>query len=241
MKKYPGLKFSFSSLGCPELNLPEIVALAKVNGINELELRTIDDRVDLPAVFRDQYGSPSALKAYLDSEGMRVTALDTSLKLVGGTREDRSAFLEFILWAEVLETPYLRVFDGGPVAPDLSPEDLQTALETISWWRDLRKQNGWKVDIMVETHDCLTVSTAVAQLQDRLENPVPVLWDTHHTWKKGEDPKDTWEIVKDSTVHIHIKDSISEPSARHPMTYVMPGDGEFPLDDTLKLLDFEED
>ena len=29
-------------------------------------------------------------------------------------------------------------------------------------------------------------------------------------------------------VHVHVKDSVSRPSARHPYTYVLPGDGEFP-------------
>jgi sugar phosphate isomerase/epimerase len=33
-----------------------------------------------------------------------------------------------------------------------------------------------------------------------------------------------------------VKDSISEPSARHPFTYVMLGNGEFDLADTLDLL-----
>jgi sugar phosphate isomerase/epimerase len=28
---------------------------------------------------------------------------------------------------------------------------------------------------------------------------------------------------------VHVKDSISVPSARHPFTYVLPGDGEFPM------------
>ena len=238
MKKYPGLKFSFSTLGCPELSLPEIVALSKANGIDEMELRTIDDRVDLPALFREQYEAPEKLKAYLESEGMKVTALDTSLKLVGNTADDRKAFMEFIEWAEALGTTYLRIFDGGTFAPELSEEDLAACLDTLAWWRSERAKNGWKVDVMVETHDCLTASTAMQQLQDKLEVPIPVLWDTHHTWKKGgECPKETWKTVAESTVHIHIKDSISKPSARHPMTYVMLGEGEFPLDSTLKLLE----
>jgi len=237
MNKFPGLKWSFSTLGCPELSLSEIVALAKANNMTEMELRAIDDRVDLPVLFKEQFGTPDKLKAYLDAEGMTVTALDTSLKLVGNTPEQREEFLGFIEWAEALGTSYLRIFDGGTFAPDLSSEDVESALDTIAWWRGLKAENGWKVDIMVETHDCLTASTALKQLQDKLDVPLPMLWDTHHTWKKGgENPMDTWKALGNNTVHIHVKDSISEPSARHPMTYVMLGEGEFPLEETLALL-----
>ncbi|MCU0794167.1 MAG: sugar phosphate isomerase/epimerase, partial [Opitutaceae bacterium] len=56
------------------------------------------------------------------------------------------------------------------------------------------------------------------------------LWDTHHTWKKGgEDPVATWRAVRHRTVHLHVKDSVSVPSSRHPFTYVTPGEGEFPM------------
>ena len=37
--------------------------------------------------------------------------------------------------------------------------------------------------------------------------------------------------------HVHIKDSVSVPSARHPYSYVLPGEGEFPVDDVLSVLD----
>lgn len=243
MKPSKDLNWSFSTLGCPDLNLEEVVQLAKSNGISRLELRTLEGRVDLPALFRERYDEPARLKSYLDGAGARVVALDTSLKLAENTTKDRAAFLEFVEWAECLETPYLRVFDGGSIAPELSEKDLQGCQQTISWWRGLKQEHGWKTDIMVETHDCLTATSAVRQLQATLDKPLPILWDTHHTWKKGgEALAHTWSSLKEGIVHVHIKDSISVPSARHPFTYVMLGEGEFNLDESLGLLcesDFE--
>jgi sugar phosphate isomerase/epimerase len=231
------LNWTFSSLGCPELTLPEITALARDKGLTRLELRTIEDRVDLPAYFREKFGSPEKLRAWLDDEGMSVVALDASLKLVGNKPEDRAALLEFVEWADALGTPWLRVFDGGTFAPDLSPGDLEEAISTINWWRGEKAKGGWKTDIMVETHDCLTATAAIKSIQAALDEPLAILWDTHHTWKKGgENPADTWPEIRDNVVHIHVKDSISEPSARHPFTYVQLGDGEFNLKDTLDML-----
>ena len=237
MNSTSDLKWTFSTLGCPELTLPETVALAKEYGIDHLDLRTLEGRVDLPALFKEQFGNPGALQAYLAEEGMKMAAFNSSLKLVGNDESSREAFLEFVEWAEATATPYIRVFDGGTVAPDLADKEYDAAMETIHWWRALKKANGWKTDIGIETHDCLTSAAGIRKLQAGLEVPVTLIWDTHHTWKKaGEEVRDTWAALKDYTHHIHIKDSISEPSARHPFTYVQLGDGEFDLKDTLKLL-----
>lgn len=237
MNTSKSIKWTFSSLGCPAYTLPETVALAKANGLTRLELRALEDRVDLPALFRERYKTPEALRDYLANEGVEVVSLDTSLKLVGNTPSDREAFLEFLPWAQALGTPYLRVFDGGAMVESLDSADLEAAVATINWWREERKKSGWKSEIMVETHDCLTKSSAIQQLQAALEEPVEILWDTHHTWKKGgEDPAETWEIIRANVPHIHVKDSISQPSERHPITYVQLGDGEFDLEGTLGIL-----
>ena len=148
MKALKEMNWTFSSLGCPELDLPKVVELARNKGLKKLELRTLEDRVDLPAYFREQYGSPEQLRNYLDEQGVTVVALDASLKLVGNKPEDRAALLEFVEWAEALGTPWLRVFDGGTFSPNLSPEDLQAATETIAWWRGEKAKGGWKTDIM---------------------------------------------------------------------------------------------
>ncbi|MEX0321587.1 MAG: sugar phosphate isomerase/epimerase family protein [Puniceicoccaceae bacterium] len=237
MKTVKELNWSFSSLGCPELNLEEIVRLAKQYGIGGLELRTVEDRVDMPALFSERFGSPENLNDWLVEASMRIQALDSSLKLVGNSAEDRDAFLEFVEWAEALDVPSLRVFDGGTYdASTLSDEDLAQALETINWWRSLRQKHGWNSDIIIETHDCLTATPAIQQLQSHLDDPQMILWDTHHTWKKGgEDPRETWQAIRQWVNHVHVKDSVSKPSARHPFSYIMLGEGEFDLGGTLSM------
>ena len=57
-----------------------------------------------------------------------------------------------------------------------------------------------------------------------------ILWDSQHTWRNGgEAPLDTWRAIKSHVVHIHVKDSMARPSGRHSFTYVLPGEGEFPM------------
>src|SRR5205814_8573961 len=45
-----------------------------------------------------------------------------------------------------------------------------------------------------------------------------------------------WLQLSQSIRHIHVKGSIGEPSARHPYTYVLPGDGDMPLGQIVDLL-----
>jgi sugar phosphate isomerase/epimerase len=217
----------FSTLGCPELGLDEVLALAAKHTIDRVELRALGGTLDLPAHFAAHFGDPATLAGRLREARMRVPAMGTSLHLAGGTPAERESFLAFLPWAEAMGVRWLRVFDGrAPMAEDVARKE---AAETVRWWRTLRRERAIKADIMVETHDLLLTSAAV----QRFVADVPktaMLWDTHHTWKRGgEDPADTWRALRESVVHVHVKDSISAPSEKHPYTMVLPGDGEFPM------------
>ncbi len=70
---------------------------------------------------------------------------------------------------------------------------------------------------------CLALNVAA-------DNDISILWDAHHTWRKGgEDPLETWAAIQPLVKHVHFKDSIGKPSARHPFTYTDLGQGEFAL------------
>lgn len=217
---------AFSTLGCPEFSLDEVLALAQRHRIPEIEIRTLGGTVEVPAHLAEHHNTPDALATKLRASGARVVALDTSFKLIGNDTASRAALLEFLPWAEALAVPRLRVFDGGTAG---GQNDLREAFATLEWWRAERDQHGWRAQLMVETHDALTNTPAIVEFS-RGAPECGVLWDTHHTWKKGgEDPLATWAAIKHHVVHVHVKDSVSQPSARHPFTYVLPGDGEFPM------------
>ncbi|MDP1580529.1 MAG: sugar phosphate isomerase/epimerase [Candidatus Didemnitutus sp.] len=217
---------AISTLGCHESTLDEVLALATRHRLEAVELRALEGTVDLPRLLAERYGTPTVLAEKLSQSPVRLVSFDTSWKLAGAKPGDREAFLEFIPWAEALGVPWLRVFDGG------KPNDAATQQEmadSLAWWRAHRTTNGWKSDVMIETHDSLFTAAAIQQFAETVLKPA-ILWDTHHTWKKGgEDPVVTWTGIRPLVVHCHVKDSVPQPSARHPFTYVLPGDGGFPM------------
>ena len=215
---------AFSTLGCPEAPLGDALALAQQHHLDGVELRSLGGTVDLPAYFAKKFVSPAQLLA--QRPAARIFVLSTSLKLIGSTRAAREAFLQFVPWAEALGVPHLRVFDGGSA---LDAAELAEAAATLEWWRELRAEQGWQTDMIVETHDTLFTAEKIGRLV-AFAPGTAILWDTHHTWKKGgEDPVVTWRAIAPHVAHVHVKDSVSAPSARHPYTYVLPGEGEFPM------------
>jgi sugar phosphate isomerase/epimerase len=216
---------AISSLGCPDLTLDGVAALVARHGLQGCELRFLAGTVDLPGYFEATFGTPGALAAQVRSLGLTVFSLGTSFALIGRGEEDRREFLRYLPWAEALGIGRVRVFDGGKAGSD---EELAEAAATCRWWQDVRRERGWKTDIMVETHDLLFTSAMIERFIAAVPG-VPLLWDSHHTWQRGgENPLDTWAAVHAHVRHIHVKDSILQPSARHPFTYVLPGAGAFP-------------
>jgi len=224
---------TFTTLGCPERDLAVVAALVQAHGLDGAELRFLEGTADLPALFARKYSAPAALAAEAARLGLKVVALDTSFKLSDETDEAREALKAFVQWGEALGVRWLRVFDGGKPGDDTARGAM---LRSMEWWRKLRAGEGWRSDLMVETHDSLFTAAAIGQFVNAAGG-ASILWDTHHTWKKGgEDPLVTWAAIKPHVVHVHVKDSVSRPSARHPFTYVRPGEGEFPAAGLLPVL-----
>lgn len=224
---------SISTLGCAELSLAEVLALATRHSLEAVELRALGGTLDLPAYFGRTFGSPTGLAQEFRRTGIVVAAFGTSLKLVGRASDDRERFLSFVPWAEAVGVPWLRVFDGGANG---ASGDCIVGAETLQWWRDERRSRGWKVDLVVETHDTLFNSERIKRFLCAAPG-TRILWDAHHTWRRGgEDPVATWRAIRAHVAHIHVKDSVSRSSGKLPYTYVLPGEGEFPMAPLRELL-----
>ncbi len=128
-------------------------------------------------------------------------------------------------WAEAIGVRHLRVFDGLSRNP---PSGLQVAAGAVQGWRDLRSKEGWQADLLVETHDVFLTGAEICDFADATGG-VAILWDAHHTWKAGEEPRATWQRARPWVRHIHVKDSVSRRRGDPIFDYSLPGRGEFPM------------
>ncbi len=217
---------AISTLGCPDHSLEQVLALAERHALDAVEIRALAGTVDVPAVLAAAYGTPAALAARMRSAPVPIVSLDTSLKLAENSPADRAAFLQFLPWAEACGVPWLRVFDGGKHADTATHRAMA---DTVAWWRAERQRHGWRADLMIETHVALCHAASIHAFL-ALAPGTAILWDSQHTWRTGgEEPLATWAAIKPHVVHVHVKDSVSRPSGRHPFSYVLPGNGEFAM------------
>lgn len=67
---------AFSSLGCAELELDEVLQIASHNNIEAVELRALGDSIDLIAYFERNFETPQKLADHIALSGIRAIALD---------------------------------------------------------------------------------------------------------------------------------------------------------------------
>lgn len=228
------LNWCFSSLGCGELSLDEIVALAKRYEIGAVELRVIGGSLDLAAQLDDYRRQSPEKFAALAKSGL-VKALDTSFKLVSAQEKDWAELLKIAEVADALGVSYCRVFGGFPYAGAPTPEVLKASAATLKRWHEVRAGQGIKCQLALETHDGYSAASGCRMLFDAAAAAMPIVWDAHHTWRyAGEEFELSMDLLGEQIVHVHVKDSL-KPSAGKAGG-ALPGDGDVPIPALLDLL-----
>ena len=237
-KAGPALKFGFSTLGCPDLDLAGVRALAVKHRQHYIEIRTLNGTVDFVPELAKHPGGAAGAREFLMEADVHVQLVASSFQLTRSTVAQRAQLASEAEAGEALSAKWVRVFGGGKWGEPLTAEQAATARAHRTWWNELRAARGWTIDLLLETHDSTSAAAAILDLMEKSGGPMPVLWDTHHTWKiGGETAAATWARLGPLVRHVNVKDSISQPSDKLPYTYVAQGSGEFPTPATLALLD----
>jgi len=81
--------------------------------------------------------------------------------------------------------------------------------------------------IALETHEDFIRSDDVLRLLHEFSpDEVGVVWDTEHTFRKDEEPKDTANALRRFVRHVHVKDSTRVDGKNVPQ---LMGEGELPI------------
>lgn len=218
-------KKCFSTLGCPADTLDQVLQTAQKYNLDCVEIRALENEVDLPTYFTQKGITPEVLEQRCDEAGIQISAFNSSLKIAS----EESDFIETLdAWAPWIigaKVPSVRVFDGA--IDDTFENWMENAKSRAQFWKKLKAERGWKFDLIIETHDTLLTADKILEFVDTTKGVLPILWDAHHTWRKGgEALAETWQACRKHIRHIHTKDSVGVPSARHPFTYTDLGKGE---------------
>lgn len=234
------LPIAFSTLGCPKWDWKTIVKNASAWGFAAIELRGIQDQIDLP---KCPEFSPTRIKASLQdlaAAGVVISDLGASAQMhePDPTRRARNfdEVRRFIDLAHQLKAPYVRVF------PDrfVKGEDRSVTFARIS--QGLRELGEYArpagVTVILESHgEFRRASDILPVLEGAKSKNVAFLWDAYHTSVEGEKPADTFKALGPYTRHVHLKDSVPVPGkSPAERRYVLIGRGDVPVQETVNVL-----
>ena len=224
------LPIGFSTLGCPKWDWPQILDFAAGHGYAAVELRGLQDTMDLPQRPEFAAAQLAATKAQLAQHDLVISCLGSSANMHEMDATKRAAQLDegrrFIDLAHALGAPYVRVF-GNQYVPGVPKDEMLAHIA-----RGLRElgdyAQGTSVTVLIESHGDFTDSPSLQSLLERAASPnVALLWDAHHTFVSGkEEPEETVRRLGSYIRHTHLKDSVAAGNDRR---YVLTGTGTVPV------------
>lgn len=218
------MKQCFSTLGCVERPLADILTLAQTYQIPYLELRGIGGVIDNReiAVFApDRIG---ATRTNLENAGLRVRVIGASASF--HDPRERAASLaeahEAVRIAAALGAPYIRVF--GNNTGDDPAAAIRSVTEGLTLLADDAAAHG--VTALLETHGDFNCAETLVPVLDALGDRAgfDLIWDVMHTYfATGREFQPLYRLLRPCIRHIHFKDCLPD------RTQVLPGKGDIPL------------
>lgn len=226
-----GMKRCFSTLGCVERPLADIISLARTYQIPYLEFRGIGGVIDnreIPAFAKDRI---QETRAELEHAGLRVRVIGASASF--HDPGERKAALEeahaAVTVAAALGAPYIRVF--GNNTGDDPRAAIRSVIEGLSLLADDAAAHG--VTALLETHGDFNNAETLCPILEALGDRAGfgLIWDVMHTYfSTGREFLPLYRTLRPAIRHVHFKDCLPD------RTQVLPGEGDIPLREILERL-----
>ena len=224
------MKLCFSTIGCPDWRLQEIVSAAKDLGYDAIEVRGLGGEIYAPAApeFTTDFDKTKKL---LEDTGLRIAMLSSGAALAdhsvrGKSVDEAKAYIDL---AEKVGAEFVRVmstdkpyFDGG---------DIELCRAQYAEVVDYARGSG--VTPLMETNG---IFVDTAKLADFLGGFTGggALWDVHHPFRfNDESVSTTVSNLGGKIKYVHLKDSDIE---KGKVAYRMMGYGNVPVKEAIETL-----
>jgi sugar phosphate isomerase/epimerase len=230
-------QLGFSTIGCPDYTIEQVVRLAVETGLRGVEIRFVrgtTDLVSLPEFSPRQL--PETRKRF-DDAGLQVVAIDTSVHMnsldPAVRAENLQAAKKYLEIAVALGAPHLRVFGGGIPEGQTKEETREATASGLSEIAELTFAAG--VQSLLETHDSYSTSASVTGLFSAgASQHLGILWDSLHTFRHGETAEQSWAALGPRIRHVHVKDSTQADADF--FDFALTGEGIVPIPHILGVL-----
>ena len=204
------MKLAYTTLGCPDWNLDQIIQNTKEYGFDGIDFRGY--LKDLEITWTPEFSSQAAETAKrIADAGLEVPCFSTGISVNGGEKKQRDNLVEIQRYAKlcpIFGTSFLRVFGQGDASPrEQAVDNFITNIQPL-----LNIARDYGVVILLETHDTWTESGRINEVMQRVNSPsLRVLWDIHHPWKVSNETLNyTWNTLGKWVSYTHWKDATAE-------------------------------
>ncbi len=211
------MKLAFSTLGCPDWDLPRIVAGAREWGYDGVELRAVGGSLDLLAYAEFATAQLATTRTYFANKGIEICCVDTSCVLHSPDASERADQVKIALahagLAAQLGAPLIRIF------PDKIQAGAQRE-ETRDWiaagLREIAELVPDGVNVGLETHGDFARAEAAAELVTLASHPrLKLVWDVANSVAAGDEIEHAAQIVQPYLAHVHLRDAKPVPGSEH--------------------------
>lgn len=231
------MKLSFTTLGCPDWTLGELLERAPGYGFDGIDFRFLGGRTDLWHLSEFTQDLAQTARRIGDA-GLTVSGLSSGVRVrTADGAAAQAACDELSRMVEIahgLGAPMVRVFPGNSPDTPLEGALLHAMREQLSRYAEIGAQAG--VGIAIETHDGCSSGAQVKRLLEAAGNPAGVhsIWDIHHPLRHcGESPAETAMYLCGSLGYVHWKDSRLLPGGDAQLPnrdkLCLPGEGDLPM------------
>ena len=247
------MKLSFTTLGCPDWDLGQMIDGALSSGFDGIDLRGSSGEMELwrVAEFSDE-ARLAQTAARLRAAGLEVPCVSSSGRLLVDSEEQRIESLDNLRrFAEIggaLGANFVRVF-GGFAGERPHADAVREAAAMLDTMAVAAAEFG--VTVLVETHDdweatdklrevldagecsngwlgladCCRDSDCRPLLRTATAPNIGAVWDINHPYRRHQEaPETSWRNLAPHIKYVHVKDSYM--NEEDEQEHAMIGDGE---------------
>ena len=203
------MKLAFSTLGCPNWELVQIVETAQRLGYSGVELRALGGSLDLlnrPEFAPTEIGTT---RSYFQEHNIEVCCVDTSCAFHSPDQTERSSQINLAVkhaqLASALGSPLIRVF---PDKIQAGADRKQTREYIVDCLRQVAESAPNEVLVGLETHGDFARVEDSAEIMTMVDHPnVKLIWDVANSVSAGDSIPEAAQIVEPFLAHVHLRDA----------------------------------
>jgi sugar phosphate isomerase/epimerase len=232
------MKLAFSTLGCPNWEISQIVQTAQQLGYDGVELRAVGGSLDL--LSRPEFTSRNVgtTRVQFGDRNLELCCVDTSCTFHSPDRTERQTQVDLALkhaeLAADLRAPLIRVFPDRIQTGATREETRDYIVESL---QQLVERLPREVNVALETHGDFARTESAVEIVMLVNHPqVKLIWDVANSVAAGDSIEAASETVQPFLSHIHLRDA--RPVAKsEPWLPVLAGKGNVSFAKTLAAIE----